>query len=280
MIEARRNLLRAALTLAMTGTAFVILVLLVFLGAITQRFPCARLIEALHADWTGPIASGSWTWFLLSGEWHSSGKGLTFVDLAVSAALVISLLVATVGVAAVRRRTEVLDSAPGGLCWPMWLMRMDNAAAAFTAAALAATLLETAGLWKRLVPDSDPLADKGAPVWVWWILLLISFLLWFLPRRRRLRALGGKILIRKTSIVILAGLIVFSCAAFLHAIRPDPVQGRYYGIPGFTVGRQFSNEYGTYYGSTGGAAASILGFSALLLIFYRARKKLDTDSAS
>jgi hypothetical protein len=60
----------------------------------------------------------------------------------------------------------------------------------------------------------------------------------------------------------------------LHAARNDPVQGRYCGIPGFVVGRQFPNEYGTYYGSAGVAAAAILGSSALLLVFYAVFQQL------
>ena len=150
----------------------------------------------------------------------------------------------------------------------MWLI---NGSAAFTSAALAATLLEGAGLWTRLVPDPDPFMDRGAPVWVWWILLLISFLPWFAPGYRRPPTFGRKTLIR-IAIVTLAGLIVFSAAALLHATHDDPVQGRYYGIPGFTVGRQFSNEYGTYYGVTGGAAGVLLGLLSLLVFFYGVKR--------
>ncbi len=75
--------------------------------------------------------------------------------------------------------------------------------------------------------------------------------------------------LRITLIVALAALLFTTAAGILHVARPDPVQGRYYKIPGFIVGRQFPNEYGTYYGVTAGATATILALSALAMILRR-----------
>ncbi len=272
-MERRPNLLRAALILSMAGAAFLAVVLLVFLGAITQRFPGARLIRLLPERYAESIESSGLTWFLLSGDRYSLGSVFSATDVVVLSAIAVSTLLVVVGVTAVYMKADpaAVDFRPSP--WPVYLIGVS---AAFTTAALAATALEVAGLWKSLAPDPDPLMEKGAPVWVWWILFLISSLPWLVPGGRRRWALDRGILIRRTSIATLAGLVIFSVATSLHAVRADPVQGRYHGIPGFTVGRQFSNEYGTYYGTTGGAAASILGFSALIGIFHRSKERHQT----
>jgi hypothetical protein len=275
-MEPKPNLLHAVRTLSMAGAAFLACVLMIFLGAITQRFPVAGLIEPLRAAWTEQITLSRWTWFLLSGDRNSFSNSVTPVDGVVLSVIAVSLLLVVAGVAAADKQVNAAEPAAGDPQQSAWLVALTNASAAFTVAALAATLLELVGLWKRLVLNPDPLMEKGAPVWVWWILLLISFLLWFAPGRRRLQVVGGRVLIRRTSIVTLAGLVALLIATFLFVIREYPVQGRYYGIPGFTVGRQYSNEYGTYYGVTGGGAASILGFSAMIGILYRAGKLRST----
>jgi hypothetical protein len=160
------------------------------------------------------------------------------------------------------------------------LLQLSKASGAFTTAALAATLLELTGLWKRMTPNFNPLQDRGAPVWAWWGLLALSFLFWFVPRQARSGVKSFKWLTRRISILTFSALSVALSAVLLYIGQPDPVQGRYYGIPGFVVGRHFWKEYGLYYGTAGGVAAAILGLLALISIFYWLRKPAPKVSQS
>ncbi len=149
---------------------------------------------------------------------------------------------------------------------------LGNAAAACTMASLVAGFLELAGLWKRMAPHQNPLIEQGAPVWIWWPLLAISLLLWLYPRNRALGGPDFRAIARNVFWIAFTGLIVASSAALFHILRYDPVPGKYYGIPGFVVGRESPNEYGTYYAAIGGIVAAILGLCALIAIFLGASR--------
>jgi hypothetical protein len=195
---------------------------------------------------------------------------LSALNALLSAAIALTVFLVLIGTVAVLRHPQAAGSMPDNSARLTIIRCLGNAASACTTASLVAVLLELAGLWKRMVPHPNPLMEQGAPIWMWWMLLAISLLLWLYPRRRASGIPDFKAVIRSISGITLAALTVASSAALLHVHRFDPVPSKYYGIPGFVVGREFPNEYGTYYGATGAAAATILGLFALIAIFLKA----------
>jgi len=237
MLEPRYTMWRLVLIFSTAGAVVLALLLLFLLGTIIFRTASLDVVRHPH--------------------------------LLILATISLLALFAFAGTAAVLSHPETAELLPGNSLRPKAVRFLCDAAAAFAVASLSAALLEIAGLWKRLVRSPDPLMDQGAPVWIWWILLTLSFLLYFHPRRRRPCTNSYKSLTIKISVATMAGLVLASGATLLHEVRFDPVPSKYYGIPGFIVGRQFSNEYGTYYGAVGGMTAAVLGLCALIMIFFK-----------
>jgi hypothetical protein len=268
MTNSRPTADRIFVSLSIFSALMLMLLLLVFLGAITERFSSGRLLENLGAEWTMPLLASGWTRLFLSADMPPQSYGTGAVlDRIVFLSIAALLLVIAAGSAAAYRHLRELPAVNEG-AWQRRVWLIHRAAAIFMAAGFTAVVLEAARLWKRLVPHPDPFMDKGAPIWIWWTLLAIWCFLWFIPHRKEFQTPARSL--RMALIVTLGALLFAAAAAVLHAVRPEPVQGRYYKIPGFIVGRQFPNEYGTYYGVTAGATAAILALAALAMTLRRA----------
>jgi len=63
-------------------------------------------------------------------------------------------------------------------------------------------------------------------------------------------------LVRK--VLITVWLLLVGLSLVFHVGRPEPVQARYYGIPGFVVGHAQNQEHGTYYGMVAGTGVLML----------------------
>lgn len=242
-----------------------------FLGALTGARWCAPLAWLLASTGAESAAGGRLSGCLLLGDCVPGSFGqFGLVDVGCLAALALCTGVLTAGV---RRIQGGGDADPqrgfsGRLSasWP-WLA---GGGVGLTLAGAIGTALEAAGVWTGLAWHPNPAAEQGAPVWVPWLIsaLLVSTAL-FATRysgsvRSRNRAATC------ASMCLAAALAALVAAVVVHTSLPEPVQGRYYGLPGFVVGRSQNYEYGTYLGMLAPAAA---GLCCLILLVVAARPR-------
>jgi hypothetical protein len=223
------------------------LFLINFLGALTGATWCAPIAGLLAAAGAQDAAGGRWSGCLLLGDCAPGAFGEVGIsDLACVAALAICAVVVSVGARQIQRGTIAAG-------WP-WL---GAAGIGLTLAGAAGTALEAAGLWTRLVSSPNPSAEQGAPVWVPWLMAAAlvaaasAALRRIAPDRSRRRAAGA------AAACLALSLAVWATAILLHTSLSEPVQGRYYKLPGIVVGRSQNYEYGTYLGMIAPAAAGL-----------------------
>jgi hypothetical protein len=204
------------------------------------------------------LVSG-WTAYVLTGDAYS---GLGAPNLADALA---SLVLTACCVAIVRGSARGPGRQPAAR-WPTWLLA---AGAGALAAGAIATILELTGAWMRLAVVEDPGREQGAPPWVFWTLCGVSIgagvlATWRVcPAPPRDGAATGTRRVlssrqRRAAVVLgAAALLVTLGSAAVQRTRPEPVQGRYAGIPGVVVGRAQPYEYGSYHGVGTGAAALV-----------------------
>ncbi len=232
------------------------------------------LLGMLGLQPTSPLYESPWLFFLFAAEIHPGYFGGSMLDVAGLSLKVAWLAAVLLGaVLLYRAQTSV---PPGGVFIERWRLQASRwvivCVAALLTAGVLSVLFEVLGLWKRLALQQDSRMEQGAPYWLWWLAVAVAVAAWygafgksathsdtFHRWARRLAALAA--------LSLLVGVI----ALLLHSVRPEPTQGRYYGIPGFKVGREQNYEYGTYYGMIAGTTAFLLAFAQLSFVLLSAR---------
>jgi hypothetical protein len=133
-------------------------------------------------------------------------------------------------------------------CSALWL--------GLCAAGVLGTVLELGGAWVAM-GAGDPKAEQGAPVWVPWAIAVLSVAGAWLGVRRAWANPSRERMTRQASAGLVAAILVWAVAMAVHTSLPEPVQGRYYGISGFVVGRSQNYEYGTLLGMVAPAVAGL-----------------------
>ncbi len=176
MADSRPNAYRILASLSIFSAFILILMLLVFLGGVTRRFSLTRLLENLPLEWTEPLLASGWTRLVLSAEMPSGSHGSgVIVDILLLMFFAALLIVTSAGSAAAYLQLRDQAHPASGSAWLRRVDLIRRAAEIFLAAGLTATVLEAAGLWKKLASDPDPFMEKGAPIWIWWIVLGACF---------------------------------------------------------------------------------------------------------
>jgi hypothetical protein len=215
------------------------------------------------------LVSNPWLYFLLSGDVvpgymetpNLSGVLLMLLWLGL-------VLLCGAGLHGLTHRSEGDDRPPNSRFATLsrWAIYIG---AGILTAGLAASSLEILNVWKKLALHPDPKQESGAPFWLWWVASAACTAAWYLVLKARVIHYGQarKWLKAFFGFMLLAAILASVSLGF-HVARPEPTQGRYYGIPGFVVGRAHNVEYGTYYGMVSGTVVflSSLFLTTCLLI--------------
>jgi hypothetical protein len=253
------------------------LCLINFLGMLTGAPWCAPIAGLLAATGAEDAAGGRWSRCLLLGDCAPGAFGdIGISDLMCVAVLVVCAVVVAAGARRIQHGADAGAEHDAGSRIVVWWSWLGAVGIGLTLAGAAGTALEAAGLWTRLVSSPNPSAEQGAPVWVPWLIAAAlvaassAALRRFAPDRSRRRAAGD------AAVCLVLSLAVWATAILVHTSLSEPVQGRYYGLPGIVVGRSQNYEYGTYLGMIAPAAA---GLCCLVLIVAatRPRRSPRTD---
>lgn len=252
--------------------------LILFLGLVFVTFilgaagaaSLAPLLDAL------PIAfasvAGRWAPCLIFGECTPGGSGQPE-----AAELFLPLLLVLCAALIVRWgwRAQTTDERVSGQARARCATCLAAVGGGLTLAAAAGTALEASGLWAGLAMRQDPYAEHGAPVWLSWLLIAIFMVFAAMVLRVRRRSWNALDPRRVAAGVLASAFTVWLVAVVVHTfVVAEPVQGRYYRIPGFVVGRAQNYEYGTYLGMLGAASAAL---AALLLLARKANPNSNRD---
>jgi hypothetical protein len=235
-----------------------VLILINFLGALTGATWCAPIAGLLAATGVQHAAGGRWSRCLLLGECAPGACGEVGISgLACVATLVVCAVVVSAGARRIEGGVDAGVEHTAGGAHATWWPRLGAIGIGLTLAGAAGTALEAAGLWTRLASSPNPSAEQGAPVWVPWLMAAAlaaaasAALRRIAPDRFRRRAAGD------AAACLVLSLAVWATAIVVHTSLSEPVQGRYYGLPGIVVGRSQNYEYGTYLGMIAPAAAGL-----------------------
>lgn len=244
--------------------------LILFLGLVFATFILgaagAASLAPLLDELPIPLASvaGSWAPCLIFGECTPGGSGRPE-----AAELWLPLLLVLCAALIVRWgwRSAAADepaSGQAGARCAIWLAAVGGG---LTMAAAAGTVLEASGWWTALALRHDPYAELGAPASLSWLLSATFMILGAIVLRVGRRWWGAADARRAAAGVLASAFTVWLVAVVVHTfVVAEPVQGRYYKIPGLVVGRAQNYEYGTYLGMLGAASAAL---AALLLLACR-----------
>ena len=249
-----------------------------FLVVLKTGDPLLSLAGMLGVPLPETLQYSPWTHFLLSGEIHPGYFGTSeHAPAAVLLFLTFLTLVLVGGWILYRRmRQAATGGAPGGAGAPAISRWICIAGMGLLTAGIIAFLLEVLGLWTRLPLRPDPYQETGAPFWMWWITASVAAILWYFALRRLSGGRNAPLSwVRRLSALALISILLIAMSLVFHVGRPEPVQGRYYRIPGFVVGRAQNYEYGTYYGMIAGTGVLMLTTAqiAILLVMAQSRTR-------
>lgn len=159
----------------------------------------------------------------------------------------------------------------GGAKLSFWVTVLG--AGLLTAGAIS-LLLEAFGLWQKLALHPNPRQEQGAPFWFWWLCAALAVVFWFFVLRKSGPFSGTwRDWARRLAWLAANALLLAAVSLVFHILRPEPTQGRYYGIAGFVVGRAGNSEYGTYYGMVSGITVFLLAWIRLTFMLLSPRPR-------
>jgi hypothetical protein len=245
-----------------------------FLVVLKTGIPLLGLVEGMGVRLPESLTSSPWTYFILAGDVVPG-----YLDFAGNSGLALLSMLIWLGVTllggvclyrlALRSGAGEKQPRAGTANLTRWVVVIG--AGMLTAGVLAA-VLEVLGLWQKLALHADPYQEKGAPFWLWWMVAAAAIALGHLLLRKRIAAGSMPAWVKRLFILALGSFLTGTASLLCHVARPEPTQGRYYGIQGFVVGRAQNYEYGTYYGMVAGTIVLMLALvqiAWLLLVAVR-----------